>query len=139
MYEAQSLPPENKNNTWTTWIWSALGGAAVGAAIASGVWWLLMREQQKRHQAEIVAITMGTVNPAALIGKMGDLISAEAPAANPAGLLGKVGDLFSGGGSATTPEKTETAPAKTETPPTKDELAAYFDGKTLPLPNGANL
>src|SRR5262245_59502137 len=133
MSQALAVPSPQKN-PWVTWIWSALGGVAVGAAIASGVWWFAWRESEIRLQAELVA--SGVHFAAAGLNRAGNLIAGDGSGVNPAGLVGKVGDLFSGG--STSAASTET-PAKTETNPTKDELAAYFDGKTLPLPTGANL
>jgi hypothetical protein len=103
MYEAQVVRPQRKPIHWA---WSALAGVAVGAGMASGVFWYLMHVQERRHVAEMAAVTAGVANPAALIAQASQLVS--------------------GGGSAT--------PASAETTPTKEEIAGYLNGKTLPLP-----
>ncbi len=109
MYEAQGVPPQRKS---IHWVWGALAGVAVGAGVASGVFWYLMRVQERRHQEQMVVLTAGVADPAALIAQAGQLVS--------------------GGGSAING-------AKPETTPTKDEIAAYIDGKTLLLPEADNL
>jgi hypothetical protein len=113
MYEAQSVPavPEPSPSRSLHWAWSGLAGVVVGAAVASGVFWFVMHQQEQRHQAELAAVAAGTVNPA--------------------GLLAQAGELFSGAGQSS-------APAKIDTTPTKEEIAAYLDGKTLPLPEADN-
>jgi hypothetical protein len=108
MYEVQAVTPQTNN--WKTRIWSALVGFAVGLAVASGVFWILMREQQRRHEAELVALGVAAGTPAAMFDTVRGIL---------------------GGGEA--------AAARNETTPTKDEIAAYLDGKTLSLPEADRL
>jgi hypothetical protein len=107
MYEVQGIPTEKK---WKTRILSGLVGVLLGAGIASGVFLLVMREQERRHQMELVAVTTGAATPAALIGQAGNLI----------------GSKLSEG-------------TQNETSPTSEEIATYLNGKTLPLPEGDSL
>jgi hypothetical protein len=117
MNDAQTIAPTNKS---ATWLWSGLIGAAIGltigATVASGIFWLLMRAQEQRFNAYLVEkgldegldLARGVFKP----------------------VIGQVGDLLGQSSGETK--------AEPEAKPTKDEIAAYFEGKTLPLPEGDN-
>jgi hypothetical protein len=109
---AQTTSTEQKPNTW---LWPGLTGTAiglvVGAAIASGIVWLVMREREQRLAAQLAERGIDLASDVWNTG------------------ITQAGNLLSGGSLGT----------KNETTPTKDEIAAYFEGKSLPLPQADNV
>jgi hypothetical protein len=106
-----TAPGETKSKTW---LWSGLAGAAIGltigATVASGIFWLVMRERERRIYAQLADRGIGLAADAWNTG------------------ITQAGNLLSGGSSG----------SNNETTPTKDEIADYLDGKTLSLPEAGS-
>jgi hypothetical protein len=116
MHEAERMPPQAKSVPWMV-ICIILVGVAVVAAVAGGTFWYLVHLQMQRLTAELDEAwpNMDAAQQDALIEDFAKQLS-----------------VFRDSPS----RSTET---KSVRPPTKGEVAAYLDGKTLPLPEGDTL